>query len=47
MIFQPCREETEKEDWKMACLFSGDQFKHSVGVVLSFSGGEVIIWWAF
>lgn len=43
MIFQAPREETGKEDQKITCLLSVGQFKYSMGVVLSTSGGGDII----
>lgn len=43
MIFQAPREETGKEDQKITCLLSVGQFKYSMGVVLSISGGGDII----
>lgn len=36
--FPASRVEMGKEDKKIACLFSGEQFKYSLGVVLSISG---------
>lgn len=47
MAFQSPREDPRKENWKTACLFSGGQFKYSMGVILFIFGKGVIVWRAF
>lgn len=50
MIFQATplpREEMGKEDWKTMHLFSEEQFKYPMVMVLNISGGGIIIWQVF